>query len=294
MTNGEPNRYSEAECAAVFARLFPKGFASDDVLREIAPDGWEKSPLLATFHPSLDQVYEEALRFHENLESLPRRDKNRPPKPLPTREEVARDHRPAPIEAGREVRELVGRCLWDVFSDNHEVLGPEGRAVDIGSFRGAGAFIADCLNRQTGEPRYDYMDFYMGTLWLNQRADLTPVYRMIFRRLQQQQCDWIYRFPRLSIVDLRPLRDALGQDGRPEWETYSPSEAFAQEVEDRRRDNELAEMQASLEKGFRADVRKALRRPPPSTVEAYRDIYGHFPRGWPPTLPERETQDSSC
>ena len=130
MSSGEPNRYSEAECAVVFARLFPKGFAGDDVLREIAPDGWEKSPLLATFHPSLDQVYEEALRFHENLESLP-------------------------------------------------------------------------------------------------------------------------------------------------W-----------------RDNELAEMQASLEKGFRADVRKALRRPPPSTVEAYRGIYGHFPRGWPPALPEQEAQDS--
>jgi hypothetical protein len=73
-----------------FARLFPKGFAGDDVLREIAPDGWDKSPLLATFHPSLDQVYEEALRSHENLDSLQRRGKKRPAKPAPTREEVAR------------------------------------------------------------------------------------------------------------------------------------------------------------------------------------------------------------
>ena len=105
MGNEEPSRYSNAECAAVFARLFPKGFAGDDVLREIAPDGWEKSPLLATFHPSLDQLYEETVRSHENIESLARRGKKRSAKPPPTREDVARAYHPTPIETGREVRD---------------------------------------------------------------------------------------------------------------------------------------------------------------------------------------------
>jgi hypothetical protein len=157
--------------------------------------------------------------------------------------------------------------------------------VDIGSFRGAGAFIADCLNQQTGEQRYDYMDFYMGSLWIHQRADHAPVYRMIFCRLREQRCDWSYDFPRLSLVDLRLLRDALAQDGRPEWETYSPSAAFEQELKDQQHEKEVAEMRAGLEKGYCAAVRQALRGPPPSTVEAYRSIFGHFPRGWPPTLP---------
>jgi hypothetical protein len=38
-------RYTEAECEADFARLFPYGFAGQDVLDDLAPEGWESSPL---------------------------------------------------------------------------------------------------------------------------------------------------------------------------------------------------------------------------------------------------------
>ena len=61
--------------------------------------------------------------------------------PEPTVEDVRRDYRPVPIEQDEEVTELVARCLWDIFSDNHEVIAPDGRIVDIGSFRGASAFL---------------------------------------------------------------------------------------------------------------------------------------------------------
>jgi len=165
-------RYTDAECEAVFADLFPQGFAGQDVLDDIAPAGWEQSALVATFHPSPEQVYEERLQFHRNLQSWPGRNQDRPTKPEPTREEVIRDYQATPIETEREVRELVGQCLWDIFSDNHDVPAPDGRLVDIGSFRGAGGFLADCLNRQGGRQEYDYMDFYMGTIWLSRRADL--------------------------------------------------------------------------------------------------------------------------
>jgi hypothetical protein len=192
-------RYTEAECEADFARLFPHGFAGQDVLDDLVPEGWESSPLVAVFHPSLDQAYAEALQFHRNLQALQRRDPHRSPTPEPTREAVAQDYRQEPVETTREVRELVGKCLWDIFSDNHEVIGPDGRVVDIGSFRGAGRFIAECLNRQIGGQEYDYIDFYMGTIWIAQRADLTPVYQMIFRRLKAHGHDWTYYFPDESL-----------------------------------------------------------------------------------------------
>src|SRR5205814_5615740 len=123
------------------------------------------------------------LRVHRNLAELRRPDDRRPLPPEPTLEEIAKDYRETSIEVAREVAELVGQCLWDVFSDNHEVVAPDGRVLELGSFRASGGFLADTLNRQTSTERYDYLDFYLGTIWVAQRADLGPVYRLIFRRL---------------------------------------------------------------------------------------------------------------
>jgi len=278
----EFTKYDETECVALFDRLFPHAFAGDDVLMEIAPDGWHRSPLLAVFHPSVQQVYRERLQVHENLRSLRRRDDDRPVPPPPTFEEVASEFSELPVDVGREVQELVGMCLWDVFSDNHEVVSADHRLVDLGSFRGCGGFIADYLNQRTSQRQYDYLSFYMGTIWVAQRADLTPVYQMIFRRLHACRLDWLYHFPRLYLVDLQPLREALDEHGEPEWANYEPSEAFARDQEDKERKRELAEMRASLDKAHREAAEAARQHPPPKTVAAYRAVYGRFPRGWPP------------
>jgi hypothetical protein len=63
MSEFDANTYSEAELEAEFGRLFPLGFAGPDVVQELAPDGWETSPLLAVYHPSLEQTYDEAVRM---------------------------------------------------------------------------------------------------------------------------------------------------------------------------------------------------------------------------------------
>ena len=73
----------------------------------------------------------------------------------------------------KEVTELVGLCLWDVFSDNREVIAADGRVVDIGSFRGAGAFLTSTSpGDREGWRETDYMRFYMGTIRLSGPADL--------------------------------------------------------------------------------------------------------------------------
>jgi hypothetical protein len=273
-------RYTDTECEAVFADLFPQGFAGQDVLEDIAPEGWEQSPLVATFHPSLEQVYEERLQFHRNIQSWPGRHQDRPSDPEPTREEVVREYQTTPIETEREVQELVGECLWDIFSDNHDVLGPDGRMVDIGSFRGAGGFLADYLNGQSGRQEYDYMDFYVGTIWLSRRADLTPVYRMIFRRLKARGYDLAYHFPRLALIDMRPLRDALQPPEEPAWDQGG----YAQEEDEEEHERALGEMRESLETAHIEAVAAARAQPPPPTVQAYQSVYGRFPAGWPPTI----------
>jgi len=233
----------------------------------------------------------------------------------------------APVEAERECQELVGLCLWDVFSDNHEVAAADGRLLDLGSMRAGGGFLAEVLNKQGGpkpppkEPSeffndmvakagdgpqqaaflellrtemygdggYTYMDFYMGTHMVGGRADLSPVYEMVFRRLRARGLDWKYVFPRLYAVDMRPLGKALDEkkrqeSGEEEWEEYDPSAAFEEEQEEAQRDEEIAEMRESLDEAHRDAVEAARDEEPPATVRAYRAVYGELPEGWPPEV----------
>ncbi len=228
MNARDRERLSEQECAAVLARLFPRGLAGEDFIAELAPEGWERSPLLAVHHPSVEQDDE-------------------------------------PVDREREVRELVGRCLWDVFSENHDVIASDGREVHLGSFRGAGDFIAELLNDEVGSQHYDYMDFYMGTIWINDRADLSPVFAMIFRRLATHGYDWEYAFPRICAID-------FGHDG----------DEIADLADRMEQDRQRAELYEILAEGHGEALELAKDRPLPATVDAYRQVYGEFPRGWPP------------
>jgi hypothetical protein len=147
MSTREPNRLTSRELHALFDELFPHGFASADVLAEIAPEGWEQSPLLGWFHPSAEQLFEERVMLHRNLEEWRQLRRKRTgettatSEPEPTLDEVRREYEPSPVNEEDEVTELVGLCLWDIFSDSHDVIGADGRLADIGSFRGAGAFL---------------------------------------------------------------------------------------------------------------------------------------------------------
>jgi hypothetical protein len=265
MNARDRGQLSEQECAAVLARLFPRGLGGEDVIAELAPEGWERSPLLAVFHPSVEQVYRESLRFHRNLERLAGPRSSGPLPPEPTLEEIREQWHDEPVDRQREVPELVGRCLWDVISDNHDVIAPDGREVHLGSFRAAGDFIAELLDNEVGSRQYGYMDFYMGTIWINDRADLTPVYAMIFRRLATHGYDWEYAFPRIHAIDF----------GRDRDETADLADRLEQ-------DRQRADLHTLLEEGHREALEIAKGRPPPATVDAYRQIYGEFPRGWPP------------
>ena len=281
--DNDTNSYTDLELHAEFDRLFPHGFAGPDVFQELAPAGWATSPLLAVFHPPVDQLYEEALVMHRNLAHLRRPDDHRVPSPEPTREGIAKEYREYPIEPEAEVRELVGQCLWDILSDSHEVVAMEdGRALDLGSFRYAGGVLADVANGQTGTTQYDYMHFYLGTSWVSQRADLTPVYRDDLPPPPPPWARLDLPLPAAVRGQLPPAQGSSGSKREPEWLSYSPSEALANEEEQKNRDQELSELRESLDEGYREAVKEALNAPPPATVRAYQAVYGHFPQGWPP------------
>lgn len=84
------------------------------------------------------------------------------------------------------------------------------------------------------------MRFYLGTIWLARRADLTPVYAMIFRRLRAVAADWVYHFPQVFLTECEP-RDR--DTGRPA--SYSVSESAVAELEAQKRRAELDETNAA-------------------------------------------------
>jgi hypothetical protein len=74
----------------------------------------------------------------------------------------------------------------------------------------------------------------MGTIWISRRADLTPVYAMIFRRLKVLGADWVCHFPELGLVEFAPANDSDKSS-----EAYSVSQAALAEVETQKRRTEV-------------------------------------------------------
>jgi hypothetical protein len=279
-------RLTDADVHTLFDRLFPHGFAGADVLAEVAPDGWGQSPLLACFHPSVDRVFEEQLLMHRNLEELRSVRSStdgivepaEAPEPVPTLDDVRREYEPRPVRQDEELTDLLGSCLWDVFSDNHEVITAEGRVADIGSFRGASAFLDEYLSGYRDTWREgDDIRFYLGTIWISRRADLTPVYAMIFRRLKAVGADWVYHFPQIYLVELASLRTDLEPPA-----SYSVSEGAAAELKAQQQRAELERTRAEFAAINTQAREDAMDDRPPATVGAYRQVYGRDPRGWPP------------
>lgn len=286
---------TEEQCGKLFQRLFPNGLHDPSLVQELAPEGWERSPLVLVYHPTAEQVYEETLRLRDNLRRLRRKTSSpeeEPQIPLDTlRKEMPAD---APKPA-KECADLLGCCLWDVFADNHDVCTTEGVIVDLGSFRAAAGFIADFRQRQSHSEawlneRRDYLEFYLGTWMVRHRADLTPVYELIFRCMQQLGLDWEYVHRRLMLVDVRPLHEALESENVPEAVQYDPTENYWRERTEAAHDAEMADLRRNLDEAYRESVEEARHDPPPATVRAYQLVYGRFPAGWPP---EGEDENNS-
>ena len=279
-------RLTEDRCRALFERMFPHGLEDCALVEELAPEGWDQSPLLLVSHPTVEQMYQEAVQIRANLRNLLKKDPLAPEEEAPlTLDAVKRDmieRAPNPVE---ECADLLGCCLWDIFSDNHDVVTAEGILVDLGSFRSTAGFIADFRYGRNHSPedfgdRGDDMEFYMGTTLIRHRADLTPVYELIFRRMRHIGLRWHYAHPRLYAIDLGSLPDQA-EDDVPEALRYDPTESFWRERRLAERQAERAEFQQSLDEAYRASIQNARDRPPPATVRAYQLVYGRDPDGWP-------------
>ena len=114
-------------------------------------------------------------------------------------------------------------------------------------------------------------------------SEESPIYRLIFRRLHRLGIDWRYTHPRLSLVDLSGVTGQLEEEeGSSEVYQYDPTESYWRDKELAKHKKEITEMQEELDDVYRESVEQARTSPPPRTVQAYQQIYGHWPVGWPP------------
>jgi len=179
------------------------------------------------------------------------------------------------VNPSGELLFVLGLVVWDIFSNNHEVFDDQGIVFDLGSFRGSAGEIAGFLNQYfpISDRRYDYMDFYMGTIWIRERADLSPLHRHVFSILKARRLDWRYSFPVLHAISFKqPEHDTNPED-------YDPTEGALSELD-------VSETKADrLNSQFEADARQRFEEEkyerPSRLVQSYFDVYGKWPDGHP-------------
>jgi hypothetical protein len=223
-------------------RIFPGGLQSADLLTALCPEGWQNSSLKPLLEGGSKTDQQEAAIANFGY--------------------------------------LVGLCLWDILSDNHGLILPDRRVVYLGSFRATASIISDFAAGERSidfTSDEDYLDFYMGTWAIRNRNALKPIYRHIFSRLRECGVDWKYSFPRLYVIRLKQ-EDHAGEN----FESYDPSASFAAEQKEQAENEQYARMQEELEKLHQESIELARSKPPPETVQAYFEVFGKWPLGWPP------------
>lgn len=266
----------ETVCEALLIELFQ---SIPELLRTAAPDGFTNSALALIFHPTPQQQYKEYRQMHENIERLQSlRKMHADNKPLESFEEFLKDIKTEPVDERYEIVHIVGDCIWKIFSNNHTVFNENNESYDLGSWRGSGGFIADVINKLQLAPgcSFDYIDFYMGGIFYEDRADLTPVYEFIFQKLKAKNLDWEYSFPHIGLVSFHN-----NENEKDDMENYNPAEALKKQMEKEQQQNEINKLQQKFDDIYKSEYEEARYKKPSQEVAAYYNVYQHYPKGHP-------------
>ena len=272
----EYKELSEDVCEALLIEIIQ---STPELLQTAAPDGFANSQLTLVFHPTPEQQYKEYCRMNENIAGLLRpRKKEEDIKPVESFEEFVKDIKSEPVDEQYEIVSILGDCIWNIFSNNHTVFNANMESYDLGSWRGSGGFIADVINKLNIVPNksFDYMDFYMGGIFTNERTDLTPVYEFIFKKLKAKSLDWNYSFPRIGLLSFNNK-----EDDKDDIENYNPEVAIKKQMETEQQQNEINELRQQFAEIYKEEYEEARYKKPSAEIIAYYIVYHHYPKGHP-------------
>jgi len=244
---------------------------------KIAPYGLKNTDLILFLHPTAEQQYEEHIRVRNNINRLTKKISQE------DKEIKINDFKQDDLTKISEYNEflyILGLSIYDIFSNNHEVIGNDNKIYDFGSLRGSGGFIADFFNDNFPDNslNYDYMDFYMGTIWINGRGNLIPFYEYIFQKLKDFHCESKYSFPRMNLIDPKKILETLVDN---KIEDYKPEKALQKHLELTEKDKQIKKFQDELDKIYYEEYEEAKYKPLSQLVQAYKNIYGQLPNGHP-------------
>ncbi len=268
---------SQKACFELLAFIFAD---AETLFHKIAPNGWKQSKYVQFKNPTAEQQFKRHKSFEENFKYL-KKLRNKDVEEEKVEVKTLADFHQNNLDTINEREEFIylfGLAVYDIFSNNHDVIDKNGETYSLGSMRGSGSFISNFINVSfdIGEEKYDYMDFYMGTTgYDDERIDLTQFYEFIFSKLKEKNCDWHYYFPRVGIVQFH----------KKETETpaaeYNPHDAILKEMEQKQKDLEVNKFKEKLDDIFENEFEEAKFKPLIPLVQAYKNVFGFLPVGHP-------------
>jgi hypothetical protein len=264
------NTNSNKKCIKLLREIFSQ---TPSLYQVLAPNGWSQSEYIKFLHPTPEQQLEEHTRISESLRLLSKKpipENDKPPKKLA---DFQQDDL-ALVNGYEECIYLLGVAVYHIFSNNHEVTGLDNKVYDLGSMRGSARFIAEFINTQyPRSDRLDYIDFYTGSIWIEDRADWYPFYHHVFTVLKEFHCQWKYSFPRLYLVDFSASKPPTDNPV-----DYKPEQVVEEQL---KKDESINSFRNKLDKAHDEAYEEAKYKPLPPIVKAYKDVYGVLPEGHP-------------
>lgn len=266
---------TDTECAEILKYIFNDALS---LYKKLAPNGWINSDYIHFLHPTPQQQFDENKLMTDNFTRFLEKEKKKEEDQF----EISsyKQDELIGINEFEEFLYVFGLAVYDIFSNNHDVIGFDNKTYDLGSLRGSGHFMADFLNGNYNYPskNYGYMDFYMGTIWIRSRGDLTPFYEFVFLKLKEFHCDWHYFFPRLFLINPKKVfNSSESQDDS----NYQPELAVINEFGLSEEDQHAKKLQEDFDKTYEEEYEEAKYKPPNKIVKAYKNVYGVLPNGHP-------------
>lgn len=270
MTYEKPN-HGDDDCEKLLKYLID---SPNEILAQLAPDGWKNSPYKLNLYPARKDDSEDVASLNEYIKSL------MPKSDVGLEHSIFQDFmkemeiKPKITNPYEEFLDLFGAVLWCIFSNNHEVFDENEYVYDIGSFRGSGGFIADFLNKSyPSETSFGYMDFYCADMRFDDDTAL-PLFVLIFEKLKAKNCNWRYSFPKISIISFDKPEEEIS------LENYDPSKAIEEELAQKQKQVEVQKLRDELDEIYENEREDAKYEAPPLIIRAYQAVYGAFPDGW--------------